>query len=159
MKVDNQRNTYRIWLSRLVMTIVFTMAIIVFIFLPWLDNPDAGLNKYHFIILIALIYLVINIYNYLKRPYFVSYSDHGEMIIMRYYPLSLFTSRKNSIEIPKHQFVKFELKEFLFGTQQKIILYQRFRGKVVNYPSISLSAVDKEDRARIIRSLQKYVPA
>ena len=156
MIVDNQRNTYRIWLNRLVMTIVFTLVIIVFIFLPWFDNPDFWLNKYYIIILIALIYIILNIINYLKRPYFVSYSDHGEMIVMRYYPLSLFTSKKNSIEIPKKQLLKFELEEFLFGSQQKIILYQNFRKKVAKYPPISLSAVDKEDRERIIQSLRKY---
>lgn len=156
MIVDNQRNTYRIWLNRLVMTIVFTLVIIVFIFLPWFDNPDFWLNKYYIIILIALIYIILNIINYLKRPYFVSYSDHGEMIVMRYYPLSLFTSRKHSIEIPKKQLLKFELEEFLFGSQQKIILYQNFRKKVAKYPPISLSAVDKEDRERIIQSLRKY---
>ena len=156
MIVDNQRNTYRIWLNRLVMTIVFTLVIIVFIFLPWFDNPDFWLNKYYIIILIALIYIILNIINYLKRPYFVSYSDHGEMIVMRYYPLSLFTSKKHSIEIPKKQLLKFELEEFLFGSQQKIILYQNFRKKVAKYPPISLSAVDKEDRERIIQSLSKY---
>ncbi len=156
MKIDNQRNTYRIWLSRLVMTIVFTLAIIVIIFLPWFDDPESWLSKYHLIILIALIYITINIYNLLKRPFFVSYSDQGEMIVMRYYPLSLFNSKKHSIEIPKKQLVKYELEEFLFGSQQKISLYQKFRNKVAKYPPISLSAVDKEDQARLIQSLKKY---
>ena len=156
MKIDNQRNTYRIWLSRLVMTIVFTLVIIVIIFLPWFEDPDSRLSKYHFVILFALIYIVVNVYNLLKRPYFVSYSDHGEMIILRYYPLSLFNSRKHSIEIPKKQLVKFELEDFLFGSQQKISLYQNFRNKTAKYPSISLSALDKEDQDRLIQSLSKY---
>ena len=47
MKIDNQRNTYRIWLSRLVMTIVFTIAIIVILFLPWFDKEEATITKYH----------------------------------------------------------------------------------------------------------------
>lgn len=156
MRIDNQRNTYRIWLNRLVMTIVFTLVIIVIIFLPWFDNPDSRLSKYHFMILVALVYIILNIYNLLKRPYFVSYSDHGEMIVIRYYPLSLFNSKKHSIEIPKKQLVKFELETFLFGSQQKMSLYQNFRSKVAKYPSISLSAVDKEDLARLITSLRKY---
>ncbi len=156
MIINNQRNTYRIWLNRLVMTIVFTLIIILIIFLPWFDNPDSQLSKYHFIILIALIYIIINVMNLLKQPYFVSYSDLGEMIVMRYYPLSLFNSKKHSIEIPKKQFVKFELEPFLFGSQQKISLYQHFRSKVAKYPSISLSAVDEADRERLIQSLSKY---
>ncbi len=156
MQIDNKRNTYRLWLSRMVMTIIFTVAILIIIFLPWFDPAKSGISKYYLIILVSLIYIILNLNNYLKRPHFVSYSDQGEMIIMRYYPLSLFTSQKHSIEIPKKQLVKFELQDFYFGSQQMIILYQHFRNKVAKYPPISLSAVDKEDQERIIRSLSKY---
>ena len=151
------RDRYRIWISRLVMAIVFTLAIIVILFLPWFEGEDVRISKYHLIIAIALVYIIINLVNYLKVPYFVSYSDQGEMIVLRYYQMSLFTSRKHSIEIPKKQFVKFELQDFLFGTQQKIILYQNFRKKVAKYPPISLSAVDKADRKKIIDSLSGYM--
>ena len=159
MKIDNQRNTYRIWLSRLIMTVVFALIIVVLIFIPWFDNPDSQFTKYHVIILISAIYVGINVINYFKRPYFVSYSDQGEKIIVRYYPVSMFTSRKNSIEIPKQQFVNYELKPFLFKTQHYLILHQNFRGKVAKYPRISLSALEKEDREKMLQSLQKYVGA
>jgi len=139
------------------MALVFTIAIIVLIFIPWFDNSDLWLSEYHVIIFIAALYVVINIFLSRKTPYFVSYSDHGEMIVMRYYSLSLFNSKKNSIEIPKLQFVKYELKPFFFGRHQKIILYQHFRNKVVGYPPISLSALDDEDKNRILASLQKYI--
>jgi hypothetical protein len=157
MKVDNQKNTYRVWVRRLSMAIVFTLAIVVLIFVPWFDNPDLRITEYHLMIFIAVLYVVISILNTLKTPYYVSYSDHGEMIVMRYYPLSLFNSKKNSIEIPKPQFVKYELKPFFFGRFQKIILYQHFRNKVVAYPPISLSALVEDDRNRILASLHKFV--
>lgn len=156
MQIDNQRNTYRIWLSRLVLTIVFTLAILVILFLPWFDLPESPVNKYHLIILLAVIYIVINLYNYLRRPYFVSYSDQGEMIIVRYYPLSLFTSRKHSIEIPKQQLIGYELRPFLFGTQQRLVLIQHFRNRAAKYPPISLSALDREDREKMLHSLDRY---
>ena len=159
MQIDNQRNIYRIWVRRLVMAIVFTMLIMALIFIPWFEDKDFWLSKYYLVILVAVVYLLINIINYLKVPYFFSYSDQGEMIIVRYYPLSMFTSRKNSIEIPKQNFVKYELKPFFFGRCQKIILYQHYRGRVAPYPPISLSAVDEEDRVRILASLQKYMRA
>ena len=159
MKIDNKRNTYRIWISRLITTIVFTLIILLIVFLPWFRKPDFWLSKYHVVILFALIYIVININNYLRHPYFVSYSDHGEKIVLRYYPLSMFTNRKNSIEIPKKQLVKFELKPFFLGTQQRLILYQNFRNKVAQYPPISLSAMDKEDQEKMLASLSKYIPS
>ncbi|RKZ59644.1 MAG: hypothetical protein DRQ44_13510 [Gammaproteobacteria bacterium] len=157
MKIDNQKNTYRIWIRRLTMTIGFTLAIIILIFIPWFDQPDLWLSEFHAMIFLAALFVVISIFNTLKIPYFVSYNDHGDMIVMRYYPLSLFNSKKNSIEIPKQQFVKYELKPFFFGRYQKIILFQHFRNKVVGYPPISLSALDEEDKSRILASLQKYI--
>ncbi len=157
MKIDNQRNAYRIWLSRLVMTIVFTIAIIVILFIPWFEKSDTLFTKYHAILFIALVYILINLVNYLKRPYFVAYSDLGDKIVLRYYPLSLFTSRKNSIEIPKSQLVKYELKPFLLGTQHWVILYQNFRNKEARYPPVSLSAVDRKDREKILASLEKHM--
>jgi hypothetical protein len=157
MKIDNQRNTYRIWLSRLVMTIVFALLILLLVFVSWFDQLESGITKYHLIILISVVYLGINWINYLKHPFFVSYSDQGEMLMVRYYPVSMFTSRKNSIEIPKQQFVKYELRPFLFKSQHYLILYQNFRGKVASYPRISLSAMEKEDRQRMLQSLDTYI--
>ncbi len=127
-------------------------------FFPGLTRQRFWLTKYHVAIFISAIYILINWINYLKRPNFVAYSDQGEMLVIRYYPVSMFTSRKHSIEIPKQHFVKFELQPFLFKTQQKLILVQNFRGKEAKYPPISLSAMDKEDREKMLDSLKKYVP-
>jgi hypothetical protein len=157
MKINNQKNTYHIWLSRLVLTIIFTLIILLIVFLPWFDETEFWLTKYHVAILISVIYIIINWINFLKRPYFVSYHDQGEMLVVRYYPVSMFTSRKNSIEIPKKQFVKYELKPFFFGSQHYLILYQRFRGKIAGYPKISLSALEKQDREKMLQSLDKYI--
>jgi len=156
MKIDNQKNTYRIWLSRLVMTIVFALIILILMFVSWFDDLEAGITKYHLVIVISGVYVLINWINYMKRPYFVSYNDQGEMIVVRYYPVSMFTSRKNSIEIPKKQFVNYELKPFFLKTQHYLILSQNFRGKVAQYPKISLSAMDKDDREKLLQSLDKY---
>ncbi len=157
MELDNQRNTYRVWLSRLVMSMVFALIILAIVFLPWFDETEFWLTKYHVAIFISAIYILVNWVNFLKRPYFVSYNDHGEMIVVRYYPVSMFTSRKNSIEIPKKQFVKYELKPFFLKSQHYLILYQNFREKVVPYPRISLSAMEKEDREKMLKSLDKYI--
>ena len=156
MLTDNQRNTYRVWLSRLVMTTVFALIILAIVFLPWFDESEFWLTKYHVAIFISAIYIIVNWVNYRKRPYYVSYNDQGDKLVVRYYPISMFTSRKNSIEIPKQHFVKYELKPFLFKTQHYLILHQNFRGKIVAYPQISLSALDKEDREKMLESLDKY---
>lgn len=156
MELDNQRNTYRVWLSRLVMSVVFALIILAIVFLPWFDETEFWLTKYHVAIFISAIYILVNWINYMKHPYYVSYNDQGEMLVIRYYPVSMFTSKKNSIEIPKKQFVKYELKPFFLKSQHYLILYQNFREKVVPYPRISLSAMEKEDREKMLKSLEKY---
>ena len=156
MELDNQRNTYRVWLSRLVMSVVFALIILAIVFLPWFDESKFWLTKYHVAIFISAVYILVNWINYMKRPYYVSYNDQGEMLVVRYYPVSMFTSKKNSIEIPKKQFVKYELKPFFLKSQHYLILYQNFREKVVPFPRISLSAMDKQDREKMLKSLDKY---
>jgi len=156
MELDNQRNTYRVWLSRLVMSMVFALIILAIVFLPWFDESKFWLTKYHVVIFISAIYILVNWINFMKRPYYVSYNDQGEMLVVRYYPVSMFTSKKNSIEIPKKQFVKYELKPFFLKSQHYLILYQNFREKVVPYPRISLSAMDEQDREKMLKSLDKY---
>ena len=158
MKVDNQRNTYRVWVSRLVMTIIFTLIILAIVFLPWFDESEFWLTKYHVAIFISAIYIIVNWINFMKRPYYVSFNDQGEKLVVRYYPISMFTSRKHSIEIPKQQFVKYELKPFFLRSQHYLILHQNFREKVVPYPRISLSAMDMQDREKMLKSLEKYIP-
>jgi hypothetical protein len=112
MKVDNQRNTYRIWLRRLIMAVVFTLVIIVLIFLPWFDREDVQLSEYYLMIAVAVIYVIINVINSRKSPYFVAYSDQGDMIVMRYYPLNLFNSRKELHRDPQATICGFRAKTF-----------------------------------------------
>jgi hypothetical protein len=138
------------------MSMVFALIILAIVFLPWFDESKFWLTKYHVAIFISAIYILVNWINFMKRPYYVSYNDQGEMLVVRYYPVSMFTSKKNSIEIPKKQFVKYELKPFLLKSQHYLILYQNFREKVVPYPRISLSAMEKEDREKMLKSLDKY---
>jgi len=132
------------------------LIILAIVFLPWFDETKFWLTKYHVAIFISGIYILVNWVNFLKRPYYVSYNDQGEKLVVRFYSISMFTSRKHSIEIPKKQFVKYELKPFFLKSQRYLILYQSFREKVVPYPKISLSALEKEDCEKMLQSLEKY---
>lgn len=156
MKIDNQKNIYRIWLRKLVSTIVFTIAILAIVFLDILDQPDAAFTKYHLVIAISVVFIVFSIYGYLRNPYYFYFDDINEVLVFRYYPAGLFNSRKNTIQIPKQHFVKFETTKFFFGMEEKLILHQLYRKKVAKYKPISLSAVDKADREKLKAVLTRY---
>jgi len=156
MKIDNQRNIYRIWLRKLTITIIFILSIPSVIFLNILNGPDAILTKYHVIIAISAIYIIISVIGVLRSPYYFHFHDTTDMLVFRFYPASLFNHKKNSIEIPIQHFVKFEIEKFFFGRDEKLVLYQNYRQKLLNYPPISLSAVNKDDIDRLKIVLTRY---
>ncbi len=156
MKIDNQRNIYRIWLRKLVFTIVFTIAILAIVFLNIFEQPGAPITKYHLVIAISLVFIAISIIGYLRNPYYFYFDDINDVLVFRYYPVGLFNSRKNSIQIPKQHFMKFETEKFFLGMEEKLILHQLYRKKVAKYKPISLSAVDKADREKLKAVLARY---
>jgi hypothetical protein len=156
MKIDNQRNIYRIWLRKLIITIIFVMSIIAIVFLNILNKPDSTITKYHLVIAIAIVYIIVSLIGALRNPYYFHFHDTTDMLVIRYYPVSLFNHKKNSIEIPIQQFVKFDIKKFFFGIDEKLIVYQNYRKKVANYPPISLSALNRDDRDRLKIVLTRY---
>ncbi len=156
MQIDNQRNVYRVWLRKLIITIIFVLFIIALVFINLFDNPDSSITKYHVAIAISIVYIVISLIGTFRNPYYFHFHDTTDMLIIRYYPVGLFNHKKNSIEIPIQQFVKFEIEKFFLGTEEKLIVYQNYRKKIAKYPPISLSAVDRADRDRLKVVLTRY---
>ena len=156
MKIDNQRNIYRIWIRKLITTILFVMSIIAIVFLNILNEPDSTLTKYHLVIAIAIVYIIVSLIGVFRNPYYFHFHDTTDMLVIRFYPVSLFNYKKNSIEIPIQNFVKFDIEKFFFGMDEKLIVYQNYRKKVAKYAPISLSAVNKDDRDRLKIVLTRY---
>ena len=156
MKIDNQKNIYRIWLRKMAFTIVFTASIITVMFLKIFDHPESPITKYHVIIAISIVFIIISTIGVLRNPYYFYFDDSKDVLVFRYYPVGIFNSRKNSVQIPKQQFVKYEIVKYFFGLEEKLILFQNYRKKIAKYPPISLSAVDKADREKLKNMLQRY---
>lgn len=156
MKIDNQRNIYRIWLRKMIFTILFTATVVLVMFVMPFEEGAEGINKYHVIIAISVVFIILSIIGIYRNPYYFHFNDRQDMLVFRYYPVGLFNSRKNSVQIPKKNFVKYETSRFFLGREEKVVLYQLYRNKVAKYPAISLSAVDKQDRIKLKKALDHY---
>ena len=136
---------------------IFTLAIIILIIIDFPKNAENELTKYYLIIAISAVLIILIAISILRNPsYFYFNDDDDEKLVIRYYPVSFLNKGKNSIEIPKKRFIKYETKKFFFGTQEKLIIYVNFRNKVAKYPPISLSAVNKADREKLKVILSNY---
>lgn len=155
MKIENKKETYRIWLQKFVATVIFTPLVIVFSFSNFFDEPFLGLQRAWLIIIITFLYLSVIIYHHLLNPYYINYSDKGDKIQIRYYPVRAFNQKKNSIVIPKEKFVKYEVLKSLLG--EKLVLFQHFRKGIGKYPPVSLSGLNSSDRKKLMQSLNEFI--
>lgn len=156
MIIDNKRNIYRIWLRKMVFTIIFTASIVAVMFLNVFDSPESPISKYHVIIAIAVVFIVISLIGIFRNPYYFYFDDVNEVLVFRYYPVGLFNSSKSSVQIPKQQFVRFEIEKYFLGREERLVLFQNYRKKVARYKPINLSAVDPADRKKLKAALTRY---
>jgi len=156
MKLDNRHKIYQIWFRKFLSTIVLAVLIIIVGYGNYFKNPVLGLDKGWYLAAMAVIYIGLMLFNIFTKPNFVSFTDNGDKIVLRYYPTRIMNSKKNSIEIQKQNFVRWEVKKFFFGMYEMLFLYGKFKSGVAKYPGISLSALKKSDREKIKSTLQIY---
>lgn len=156
MKIDNRKSLFYIWLSKLITTIVVALLGITFGLSDFFKTPVLGIDKTWYMTALLIVYLLYSLYNFMKRPNYVSYSDNGDKIVLRFYPVRIMNSKKNSIEIPKNHFVSWKTERFFFGMFEKLYVYAKFKSGLAKYPGISLSAVSAGDRERIKSALKSF---
>ncbi len=155
MIIENKKYTFKIWLQKFFATVLFVPAILVISFTRLLDNIVPGMEKAHYLLIVCGLYFGLMLYHYLLKPTFIFFTDNGDKIILRYYPINAFNNKKHSIEIPKQNFVKFET-EYFFLRKEKIILYRRLKNQTAKFPPISLSALNKTEIEKLKRVLLQY---
>jgi len=156
MKLDNRKNIYQIWLRKFLTTVILTFLVITIGFGDYFKTPVLGIDKTWYLIALALFYIGVSVYNILLKPNFVYFSDNGDKLILRYYPARIFNQKKNSIEIPKQNFVSWETERFFFGTCEMLFLKGKYKTGVARFPGVSLSAVNSRDREKIKSTLNSY---
>jgi hypothetical protein len=87
---------------------------------------------------------------------FFSYSDEGDCIIIRYFTAGIVGGKKNSFEINKTTFSGYKIKSSFFGIIQSLVLFQKVQGGVATYPPVYISALSKDEKAKVKKSLNLY---
>ena len=105
------------------------------------------------------IYLFLAILPMYLNYWYVSYSDEGENITLRYFTAGIMGGKKNSLEIDKKSFAGYKVESEFFGLKQSLILFRNFREGKAKYPPVYISGLKKAERKKIIRSLEQYSPA
>ena len=156
IKFQNKKSTMAIWLQKFIMTLLFTICLIFVGFTRWFDQPFLGLDRLYWVSIIVIVWLLVVIFQNARQPCYIYFEDAEDRLILRYYPLKIINQKKNSIEIPKKAFLRYETEKFFFGKFEKLIIYQKFNKDIGKYKPISLSAVSKSDIMKIKTILNQY---
>jgi hypothetical protein len=118
--------------------------------------PLLGMSDTMWTLILVAIYLFIAFLPMILNYQYVFYSDDSEKIVFRYFTSGLVGGKKNSVEIEKNSFSGYKIENGLFGLRKSIFLFQNFREGVAKYPPVYISALTKEERAKLIRSLNSF---
>ena len=157
MTLENRKTAIKVRLRTFVATVVFATIISIIYTTRILNSPVLGLTKHQFTIFFALIYIFLLLYSYFLNLNYIYYCDNGHSIIFRYYSLRIFSSRKNSIEIPKKDFIQYDFEKRIFNLKETLVLHQRIKTGVAKYPPISISSLTKEEKIKLKKALSRYV--
>ncbi len=115
--------------------------------------PLLGIGETALTLVLISIWLVLAFIPMILNYQFISFSDEGDLIIFRYFTAGITGGRKNSVEINKSSFSGYKIETKFFGLIDSIVLMQKLQGGIAKYPPIYISALSRQEKAKIINSL------
>lgn len=89
---------------------------------------------------------------------FIEYSDENGKILLRYFKVVRFGKGEyNSIDFPQQILQNAHFENSVFGKLSDLTFFIRTKRGIAEYPTVSLSAVNFEDRKKIQASLQQIL--
>jgi hypothetical protein len=155
MIIDIKRTIIRITLGKFIALIVLVIVICGLLFVPFAENLFKGIENSLLAILIAIAYLIYAVFESFRNYNYIYFSDESDKIVLRYFSPNRFTSKKNSIEIPKKEFAGYNLISFFMRYREKIILFRRTGKGVAKYPPVSITALNAHERKLLLLTLNQ----
>lgn len=153
MIIDTKKRVISIQLRRF-LTLIGLMLVIMLVFIILkLPNTFLGFNKYNWALILGIIYVISAVAEAFFEYTYILFSDEGDLIVLRYFSLSFFNKKKQSVEIPKSEFTSYTIKESLWGLKKKISLQRFYKNTEANYPFVPLTILKKDELDQILKSL------
>jgi hypothetical protein len=157
MVFDNKKTTIRIYLWKMIQAIITVVILIGIMVSGWFEKDVLGIPKYQWVILVASIYLILIILSGMRQLNYFYFSDEGDKILVRYYPIRPLVQKKKAVQIPKTGLVGYDITSSMLGFKKVLILQQKVKGKVATYPPIGITALNKSEIELLEEQLDKYV--
>ena len=158
MTFDNSKTIIGLRIKLFGATIVFLTYIVLTYIAEMIKYPLLGMSDTAWTLILVSLYLFLAFLPMFLNYQYIYFSDEGEKIIFRYFTAGIVGGKKNSIEIDKRTFSGYKTESRLFGFILSITLFQQFKEGVAKYPPVYISALNREERAKVLKSLNLYAP-
>jgi hypothetical protein len=158
MTLDNSKTIISLRIKLFGATIVFIAYFILAYAANIIKFPLLGMGETFWTMILTGIYVFLAILPIILNYQFVFFSDDTDKIIFRYFTSGIVGGKKNSVEIDKRSFGGYNTENRFFGLIQSITLSHKFREGVAKYPPIYISALSKEEKVKIFKTLDLYLP-
>ena len=155
MIIDIKRTILRKSLSKFIVLIVLAILLCVLLFIPFQHNFIKGVENKLLAIFIAVAYVIYVVYESFRNYNYLYFSDESDKLVLRFFAPNFFTSKKNSIEIPKREFSGYTIHSFFMGYREKIILMRRTAKGIASYPPVSITALNYNEKHDLLLVLEK----
>jgi len=156
MILDIKKTILRQNISSFVATIVFIILIVVLLFVPFDGNLIRGVDNNLLALFMVTAYVLNALFRMFRKFNYIYYNDESDKLVLRYFSPNLFTSKKNSIEIPKKEFAGYALTGFFMGYREHLILQRKTPKGIASYPPVSITALTMQEKHDLLISLEKH---
>lgn len=156
MTLDNSRKIVSVRLALFIATFPFLAFLAVAYVARLIDFPVLGMSDTVWVVTLSAIYFSIAFFPSFLKYNYIYFSNDGDAIVLRFYSTGIFKGTRQAIEISKESFAGFTTERKRLGLIQYIIMLEDRRGEIVKYPAVSISALDRKEKEKIFRSLEKY---
>lgn len=140
MKIENSKRVAKLRKVFYLVSVIIAVAALVFFLFDFILFGIIGIGIFAF----WFLYFQVSDYQYIQ------FSDENNKIILRYYKIIRFGKGEyNSIEFPKNLLQNAFFENSIFGKMSDLTIIIKTKRGVAEYPSVSLSALSKEERKKI----------
>ncbi|HEC44521.1 MAG TPA: hypothetical protein ENI20_17000 [Bacteroides sp.] len=157
MVLDNKKTAIKVYLWKMIQACVTVLLLIGIMITGWFEKDLLGITKYQWVILVSLVYLILIIVSRLRKLNFFYFSDEGDKILIRYYPIQPLVQKKKAVQIPKIGLAGYDINTVALGLKKVLILRQTIKGKVAIYPPIGITTLKRKEIDLLKKHLDKYI--
>jgi len=155
MIIDIKKTILGKTLGKFISLILLALSMCVLLFIPFRNDLIKGLSNSMLAIFCAIAYVIYAFYESFRNYNYIYFNDESDKIVLRYFSPNIFTSTKNSIEIPKKDFAGYNLSSFFMRYRESITLFRHSGKGIAKYPPVSITALKFNERDSLLLALNK----